>query len=133
MDAQLATRNDHYLQETVATAPPSKLLTLLYDRLVRDLDMAQQAMDVGDRSTWEYAIDHAREILTELLMSLRDGWEGGADLARLYAWMLSELIIGGIQGDVEKVRPVRSMVDDLRNAWHEAAAQLAPSPAAFGV
>ena len=126
MDAQLATRNDHYLEETVATAPPSKLLTLLYDRLVRDLDMGAKAIEVGDRATWEYALDHARQIISELLTTLRPGWEGGADLARLYAWMLSELIIGGIRGDVEKIRPVRAMVDELRTAWHEAAGQLTP-------
>lgn len=131
MDAQLAARNDRYLEETVATAPPSKLLTLLYDRLVRDLDMAEKAIAVGDRSTWEYALDHGREIIAELLSALKSGWSGGADLARIYAWMLSELIIGGIRGDVEKVRPVRAMVEDLRAAWHEAADQLAPSPASF--
>ena len=126
MDAQLATRNDHYLQETVATAPPSKLLTLLYDRLVRDLDMADKAIGVGDRSTWEYALDHAREIIAELLGSLKGGWAGGADLARIYAWMLSELIISGIRGDVDKVREVRTLVEELRTAWHEAASQLSP-------
>jgi flagellar protein FliS len=126
MDAQLATRNDHYLQETIATAPPSKLLTLLYDRLVRDLDMADKAIEVGDRATWEYALDHGRQIISELLSTLKPGWDGGADLARIYAWMLSELIIGGIQGDAEKIRPVRAMVEDLRTAWHEAAGQLVP-------
>lgn len=126
MDAQLATRNARYLEETVATAPPSKLLTLLYDRLVRDLDMADKAIEVGDRATWEYALDHGRQIISELLTTLKPGWDGGAHLARIYAWMLSELIIGGIQGDVDKVRPVRAMVEDLRTAWHEAAGQLVP-------
>jgi flagellar secretion chaperone FliS len=132
MDAQLAARNARYLEETVATAPPSKLLTLLYDRLVRDLDMGEKAIAADDRSSWVYAFDHAREILTELLTTLdAKVWGGAADLARIYSWMVSEIIAISIHGDATRVAPVRTMVEELRQAWHEAAAQLSPDASAF--
>lgn len=132
MDAQLATRNAHYLEETIATAAPSKLLTLLYDRLVRDLDTGERAIEAGDRSTWVYALDHGREIITELLVTLDlEAWPGAQDLARVYSWMLTELITASIRGDAALVRPIKAMVEDLRTAWHEAAGQLSPGPVTF--
>lgn len=132
MDAQLTTRNARYLEDAISTAPPSKLLTLLYDRLVKDLVLAEQAVCVGDAGTSDDALVHAREIITELLTTLdADVWPGAVQLSSIYAWMLSELITAGIHGEAPRIAAVREMVDDLRTAWHEAAKQMSPT-AAFG-
>jgi len=132
MDAQLMTRNARYLEETVATAPPSKLLTLLYDRLVRDLEMGEKAIAAGARSEWVYNLDHAREILTELLVTLDPtAGEVAGNLASIYSWMVSEIIGAAIHGDAARVGPIKAMAADLRTAWHDAAAQVSPSPDAF--
>ena len=38
-----------YLADSVATASPARLLTLLYDRLLLDLHRAGSALESGDR------------------------------------------------------------------------------------
>jgi flagellar protein FliS len=115
-------RNARYLEETITTAPPAKLLTMLYDRLVLDLANGEDALRSADPERAATALGHARDIVTELLASL-DGrrWEGARGLAQLYSWFLSQLIQAGIRKDSDLVATCRVMVDDLRAAWHQAA------------
>jgi flagellar protein FliS len=114
-----------YVGETVATASPAKLLTLLYDKLAKDLGVARSALLAGRRLDAEDRIDHAREILLELMTTL-DGraWEGAADLAQIYAWMTSQLIAARVQGDAAVVANVQSLVMELGAAWHAAAEKM---------
>lgn len=120
----------YYLEEAVNGATPARLLTLLYDRLARDLARAQPAMAHGRFEESDALIDHAREILTELLATLDGSWEGAADLARVYAWMVGELITARVRRDVAIVASVHRLVGELGGAWHAAAAALAGAQAA---
>lgn len=119
-----------YLEETVATATPAKLLTLLYDRLARDLAQARTALASSRREDAQPKLDHACDIITELLTTL-DGntWPGAGDLARIYAWMVGQIIAAGIQGDAELLGTVHGLVLQLGSAWHEAADTLDPRAA----
>lgn len=111
-----------YVEETVATASPARLLTLLYDKLAKDLGQARTALLAGRRPEGEDRIDHAREILLELMTTLDGGaWSGAADLARVYAWMTSQLIAARVSGDASLVATVHELVMELGQAWHGAA------------
>ena len=114
-----------YVDQSVATAAPTRLLTMLYDRFARDLGQARTALLAGRRDDAEGLIDHALDIITELLTSL-DGtkWDGAGDLARIYAWMSSQLIGARIRGDAVVVATVHELVMELGTAWHDAADQL---------
>ena len=114
-----------YVDQTVTTATPAQLLTMLYDRLARDLGQARTALLAGRRDDADRLLEHAIEILTELLTSL-DGtkWEGARDLARIYAWMSSQLIGARIRADGVVVATVHELVIELGTAWHDAADQL---------
>ena len=119
-----------YLGDTVATASPQQLLVMLYDRLALDLERAETALGAGDRQEAGAQLQHAQEIVMELQGSLRvDAWEGGPRLAALYTWLLTELIAANVKGDVRRVADCRRIVEPLRDAWREAAASLASSPA----
>ena len=50
MSPQTALAQQRYAAESVATASPARLLLMLFDRLVRDLVMAEQAVRDGDRA-----------------------------------------------------------------------------------
>jgi flagellar protein FliS len=118
----LTSATDWYLEETIATATPARLLTLLYDRLARDLAQGRASLLAGNRDEAGCRIVHAREILTELLATLDgEAWDGAADLARVYAWMLSQLVTAQVQADAAVVASVHELVVQLALTWHEAA------------
>lgn len=118
-----------YLNDSIATASPGRLLVMLYDRLVLDLAQGEEALLAGDRTTGSDRIMHAQEIIIELRSTLdMSVWSGAAGLAALYAYWLSELIGANVTGDAERTRLVREQIEPVRDAWREAAAQ----PAAAG-
>jgi flagellar protein FliS len=118
---------DRYLTDSVTTASPAKLLVMLYDRLLLDLVRAGTALDEGDRQAGSGHLLHAQEIVIELRTSLRlDGWDGAVDLAKIYGFLLGELIGANIQADAAKVADCRSIVEPLVTAWREAALTTAP-------
>ena len=137
---------DRYLQDSINTASPAKLLLMLYDRLVLDLMQAEEALrtvarlkDKGwiadpeeraqkqdqlaaERTTANERLTHAQEIVLELRTSLDvDAWSGAPALANLYGWMLTELIGATIARDPDRVATCRKLLEPLRDAWREAA------------
>jgi flagellar secretion chaperone FliS len=119
-----------YLRDTVATASPQQLLVMLYDRLALDLERAASALAAGDRAEAGAQLQHAQDIVFELRSSLQvDVWEGGPRLAALYTWLIGELVQANVKGDRNRVASCLQVVEPLRDAWRQAAATLAASPA----
>ncbi|MET8149247.1 flagellar export chaperone FliS [Actinoplanes sp. NPDC049668] len=113
---------ERYLADSIATASPAKLLTMLLDRLVLDLTRGEQALLAGDRPQARENLLHAQDIVMELHTTLDvNVWDGAADLARLYAFVTTELINANVQGDAVKVRQCRDLMEPLRDTWREAA------------
>lgn len=120
--ARMADAQRMYSRDKVTTTP-ERLITMLYDRMIRDLVAAEQAIADGDRDTWNREIVHAQDIVAELLGALdQDAWHGAPQLAQLYGWLLQQLLHANIHGDVELVQHCRRLVEPLGEAWHEAAA-----------
>jgi flagellar protein FliS len=114
---------DRYLQDSINTASPAKLLLMLYDRLVLDLMQAEESLRKDEREGAHERITHAQEIVIELRTSLDvDAWSGAPALANLYAFLLTELIGANIARDADRVASCRTLVEPLRDAWREAAA-----------
>jgi flagellar protein FliS len=119
-----------YSSDTVVTTP-ERLITMLYDRLARDLVSAEAAIERHDRTVAHETLVHAQEIVFELLSALDvDAWEGGPALASLYTWLLKELVAANTSQDAMKVRHARSLIEPLAEAWHVAANEVSTS--AFG-
>ena len=121
MNTQLLQRR--LMDDAIATASPSRLVTMLYDRLVRDLVSAEQAIALNDRLDAEKNLTHAQDIVIELRTSLdMDAWDGAPGLASIYAYLLGELIRANAYKDASRVAACRELVQPLREAWHAAAA-----------
>lgn len=115
-----------YAADAVGTASPARLLTMLYDRLVRDLNLAEAAIAAGDLQATHNELVHAQTIILELHASLDvDAWEGGPGLARLYTFLHAELVAANVAKDADRVAACRELVEPLRDAWHQAAAEAA--------
>src|SRR4051812_24346793 len=119
-----------YIGDAVATSSPQQILVMLYDRLALDLERAQKFTAAGDRELAGEQLQHAQDIVIELLSSLQvDAWEGGPRLAALYNWLLGELMQANIRRDPNRFSACGRVVDPLRDAGGRAAAALAGSPA----
>lgn len=111
-----------YLDVGLATAPPERLLTMLWDRLILDLVMAEEALVATDLSVANDRLVHAQDIVFELRASLRmDVWEGAAGLASLYAFVEEQLVQANVQKDPAAVATCRRLLEPLQQAFHEAA------------
>lgn len=120
-----------YNRDSVLSASPARLLTMLYDRLVLDLTRAEEALRNGAGPTaWEN-LRHADQIVAELASSLRvDLWDGAEGLLQLYAYVADLIVAGTIERDADKVHEAIELIEPLRQTWHEAAAALPPSATA---
>src|SRR4051812_42737627 len=119
---------ERYLQDSINTASPGRLLIMLYDRLVLDLMQGEEALRSLDRETAHERLTHAQEIVLELRTSLDvAAWSGAPGLAALYGFLVTELIGANINRDAGRVAACRSMVEPLRDAWREAAASAVAS------
>jgi flagellar protein FliS len=124
---------ERYLSDSIATASPGKLLVMLYDRLVLDLVQAEEHLGKGDRTAAGSCLLHAQEIILELRTTLDTSvWSGGPGLANLYGFLLTELISANVKADVEKIVSCRGLIEPLRDAWREAAAQVAAEAVSAG-
>jgi flagellar protein FliS len=111
-----------YLGSMVTTASPSRLLVLLYDRLVLDLQRAVEAQVAGEHALAAPQLLHAQEIVLELQTSLNhDAWSGAGQLSAIYSWVHRELIRANVQRDVAVTRSCLELVQPLADAWREAA------------
>ncbi|GIF11046.1 flagellar export chaperone FliS [Actinoplanes teichomyceticus] len=113
---------NRYLDDSISTASPAKLLLMLYDRLVLDLMQGEEALRNGKREEAHQRITHAQDIILELRTTLHvDAWDGAPGLANLYGFLLTELIGANIARSPERVAACRDLIEPLRDAWREAA------------
>lgn len=121
--ASVSTR---YLDDAVATASPAKLLTMLYDRLVLDLQRAENEQRSGNRPGAGPHLTHAQDIVGELLATLDvEAWDGARQLQSVYTFLLTEMVEANIAGDPERTAACRGLVEPLRDAWQQAAHEVA--------
>lgn len=110
-----------YLDDSVATASPARLLCMLYDRLVLDLDRAAEALPSGPLAAAPH-LRHAQDVVLALRASLdEDAWAGAAGLAQLYDFLVRELLLVQTGSDAERLAACRDLVAPLRDTWYEAA------------
>ncbi|GGM51889.1 flagellar export chaperone FliS [Microbacterium saperdae] len=127
----LARAKQQYLEQQVASASPERLLTMLYDRLLVDVDRAAASQDAADWTAAGSHLTHAQQIVAELSGSLTDAWDGAGELRAVYTYLTGRLISANISRDRAITTECRDLIAPLRDAWHQAAsatAATAPAP-----
>lgn len=131
MPSSLERARQQYLEQQVASASPERLVTMLYDRLLVDIDRARAAQDAADWSAAGQHLLHAQQIVTQLSASLTDVWDGAADLRSLYTYLNGRLIAANVTRDAAGTAECRDLVAPLRDAWHQAAEAQTPVAASL--
>jgi flagellar protein FliS len=124
------------LETAIADASPEQLILMLHDGLLESLHRARLAMEAGRIAEKGEAVSKALAILTEGLMPALDPARGGdvaANLAALYEYMITRLMLGNLQNDAAPLDEVAKLVQELKGAWQQLAARpaarVAPLPA----
>lgn len=115
-----------YVQASIATADPQRLLVMLCDRLVLDLQRALVLQRAADHLAAGEQLIHAQAIVMELRTSLDPaGFEGGVQLAAIYEHLFSELVKANVQRDEEITQHCSSLAVQIADVWRQAALSLA--------
>ena len=116
-----------YQQNAVMTAPPGRLVVMLYDGADRFLRRAALAMEKGDIARSNEALQRGEAILDELLVTLdfENGGEIAASLRDLYLFCRRHLNEARTEKSPEKIEAVVGLLAELRDAF----AQIDPDPA----
>src|SRR4051794_6941757 len=112
-----------YKQQSILTAPPGRLLVMLYDGCLRFLFQSAYAMREGDRATSQNRLNRAEAIIDELTVTLdhERGGEIAGNLQGIYAFCRRHLIEAWVEQDAEKIDQVSGLLGELREAWDEVA------------
>lgn len=108
-----------YKNNAVNTASKSKLLIMLYDGAIKNLKLAEMAMEEKDIEKVNTNIIKTQDIILEFMTTLN--FEAGGEIARnlyqLYDYLFNRLVRANIDKDMEKLREVRKHLEELRDTW----------------
>ncbi|MDZ7792660.1 MAG: flagellar export chaperone FliS [Spirochaetia bacterium] len=112
-----------YRETHIKTASQGKIIIMLYDESLRQLDTAIHLLKDNTR---EYdkvnsAILRAQDMVTELMVSL--DFEKGGDIAQglysLYMFFNQHMMQANMKKDVDMLSTVRGQLNELRTAWDQ--------------
>ncbi len=127
-----------YQRNNVNTASQGRLVVLLYEGAIKNLNSAMNLFDAEDKiktaniEQFGIFIQKAQSIVTELQVSL--DMEKGGDIARnlmsLYVYFNEELMDVSINHNKTKLQFVLKMLNELAESWRVIANSTANAPAA---
>lgn len=122
-----------YTESSVLTAPPERLVVMLYDGAGRFLARAAAAIRAADPGATGDALGRAQAILHELLSTLDPSAGEIADqLGSIYLFCERTLVEAQLERDPEKVEQVAGLLAELRGAWAQVAEGTAQPATALG-
>jgi flagellar protein FliS len=111
-----------YQQQSIMTAPPERLVVMLYDGAIRFFFQAAAALREDARATAFERLDRGEAILDHLLATLdMSAGEVAERLEGIYVFCKRLLLEARLERDADKVDLVRSYLGDLRDAWAQIA------------
>lgn len=116
-----------YRRSSVMSGAPADLVVMLYERLLADLKGAAMAIRSNDIETKSRKVQHATDIIIELLASLdrEAGGEVSHRLAALYSYMISRVGEASRKLDASGMDEVAGHVESLLSAWRSVAKETA--------
>jgi flagellar protein FliS len=112
-----------YTEASVLTAPPGRLIVMLYDGAIRFLAQAAAAMRAEERERMRDRLRRADAIIDELNVSLDMSYgEIPEQLRSIYLFCKRELREASLHFEPERVETVSQLLAQLRESWDQLAA-----------
>ncbi len=114
-----------YRDRSLSTAPPEKIVLMLFEALVRRLEQAAAKLERSESAVEDLYV--SREIFAELRSALdrNAAPELATRLDRLYGWCMVELSGAGMARDAARVLDVHRLAVTLRDSWQKVVAVVA--------
>jgi flagellar protein FliS len=109
-----------YQQNSIDTASPLRLVVMLYDGLLASLDKVDQSLAESPQGieAAHHELMRSQAIIEELMSSLNAGAGPVArSLAALYEYSHRQLVEANLLKQFGPAQPVRTIFEDLREAW----------------
>lgn len=120
-----------YRQTTVKTAGQGKLIVMLYDETIRQIDKAMELMQAKSKNIEQIhnALVKAQDVVTELMVGLdfERGGEIAKNLLSIYIYVNERLRDSNFKKVIPPAQEARTIMAELRTAWSQLANQ-APAP-----
>lgn len=126
-----------YRQTRVKTASQGRLIVMLYEEAVKQLDIALDEMNKPRKKLDKVhnSIVKTQDIITELMASL--DFEKGGDIAQnlynLYMFFNQQLLDANMNKESSALKDIRDMMAELRDAWTSIEGQAASGQTSVGV
>ena len=109
------------MSDGASTMSQPRLLVMLFDRLVLDVQQAGDALRSKNLELANDKLCHAQAILLELHAALDQKAWGGADrLGQVYLWINNELMRANVSKEAKPVDDCLRMLRELQGAWQGA-------------
>jgi flagellar protein FliS len=119
----------HYRETQIKTASQGKLVVILYDGLLRFLDLALENLPKKKYDLVNNNIIRAQDILSELSMALNmEAGDISQRLLSIYSFLNMKLIEGNVQKSEKPIRFVRRMIAELRESWNKVSKKSSIAP-----
>jgi len=113
-----------YQQQQVFTAPPDKLLLMLFDGAIRFCKLAKKALVNKNVEESHHYLTKAEDILVELMSSLNMDYEFSYNLYSLYDYLYRQLVEANLKKEEAPLDEVLEFLTELRQTWTEVAAKV---------
>ena len=113
-----------YKTQSVSTMTASEMLLLLFDELVKRLTRAELALEVGDEQLFNQSVVRSREIVQYLRTTLDRRYAISQELYAMYDFFIFELGRISAGRNPKAIADLKSLVEELREAFREASKTL---------
>ncbi len=109
-----------YKRTSVETSPPGKLLIMLYNGCIRNIENARTAINEKNPGLAHEQIVKAQDIIIELMATLNMDYDISRRLLSVYDYIYNQMVEANIKKDVELLDEIQVFLVDLRNTWQDA-------------
>ncbi len=109
-----------YKQQSVMTMTPGEMLKMVYDGLIKELELSLDNFKKKDYNGVNKNLQKAQVIIKYLQDSLDTKYEISNNLASLYDFFSHTVLQANVKKDPSQLEEIIAMVKDLRNTYMEA-------------
>lgn len=119
---------NQYRKSVVETVAPEKLLLMLYDAAIKNINNAKRAIEEKDIGRAHEQIMKTEEVIVELMATLNMEYEISERLFALYEYFYHRLTLANAKKDIKILEEVEGFLMELRETWQEAISVLKTAP-----